>query len=147
MSKGGSKVRELLEPALHPTEVQLRQFTWIAPIGFAVMAGVLLLLGRIGLAAALGLAGVGLATMLLGLLGPRYVRPIFTLLMVLAIPIGLVLSTTALVLIYALLFVPVGLWFRVTGRDKLQRRLDPAASTYWRTRTRVREPASYVRLY
>ena len=146
MNKSG-KLRELLEPALHPTEVQLRQFTWIAPIGFGAVGLVLWLLGKISGGVALGLAGFGVLTMLLGLIGPRWVRPIFTLLMLVALPIGMVLSTVALFLIYALLFVPFALWFRVIGRDKLQRRLDRTAETYWRTRTRARDPASYVRLY
>lgn len=146
MKKSG-KLGELLEPALHPTEVQLRQFTWIAPIGFGALGLLLWLLGKVGGGVALGLAGFGVLTMLLGLREPRRVRPIFTLLMLIALPIGMVLSTVALFLIYALLFVPFGLWFRLIGRDKLLRRIDRSADTYWRVRTRAREPASYVRLY
>jgi hypothetical protein len=55
------------------------------------------------------------------------------------------LSMILLGLIYYGMFTPVGLAFRVAGRDPLHRKLDRAAKSYWQVR--ARSPASYLRLY
>lgn len=41
------------------------------------------------------------------------------------------------ILFYAVV-TPIGLVMRLTGRDPLRLRLEPEASSYWRTRPRVR---------
>ena len=46
--------------------------------------------------------------------------------------IGNVFSTIILSIIFILIFTPIGLFFRMIGKDHLQRTLDPKAKTYWR---------------
>ena len=58
-----------------------------------------------------------------------------------------VVSTLLLGLIYYGLFTPVGLLFRVLGRDSMNRKFDPTADSYWIVRDERRTPASYFRLY
>ena len=67
--------------------------------------------------------------------------------MVIAWPIGMVVATVLLAVIYYGLFTPVALIFRLTGRDKLERKLLPEATSYWKVRETPRTPASYLRLY
>ena len=47
-----------------------------------------------------------------------------------------VVNPVVLALIYGLTMVPIGLLMRLTGRDPLRLRIDPAAESYWI----VREP-------
>jgi hypothetical protein len=41
----------------------------------------------------------------------------------------------------------VGLLFRLMGRDPLQRRLEPAAASYWQPREQVTDLRRYYRQY
>ena len=134
---------------LRPSEKQLRQFGWIALVGFP-LAGVVLTQTPIGapswvLWILLGLAGAMGLCALLGL--TPVIRPVYVVMMLVSWPIGVVLSTVLLALIYYLLFTPVSLLFKLIGRDPLNRRLDRGATSYWHVREKQRAPASYVRLY
>jgi len=42
-----------------------------------------------------------------------------------------VVNPVVLVLIYGVAMVPIGLLMRLTGRDPLRLKLDPAADSYW----------------
>ena len=48
-----------------------------------------------------------------------------------AFPIGMVIGTLALVLVFYGVITPIGLVFRLIGRDPLHRRYDREASSYW----------------
>ena len=77
---------------------------------------------------------------------PEYSDPMFAV----AMPIGFVLSLVVMRLIYYLVFTPMALWFRLRGRDAMERTLLPDADTYWtdhRDISRPRSPSSYMRLY
>ncbi len=134
---------------LKPKNETVRQFGWVALFGFP-LAGLALtqwpgslpintLWVLVGLGVACGLAAVANV--------PVILRPIYLAMTLLAFPIGLMISTVLLSTIYFLLFTPVGLFFRLTGKDPLERRIDPSAPTYWRTRGTQRAPSSYLRLY
>jgi len=75
------------------------------------------------------------------------VRWVYVGLMVVAFPIGLVVSNVLLGLIYLLMFTPMALWFRLIGRDAMRRRLDPEAVTYWEERDPDVPPKRYFRLF
>lgn len=134
---------------LKPSDTQLRQFGWIALVGFPVM-GLLLTQTRLGaplwvLWVLLGLGGALGLCALLKLTPP--IKPVYVVMMLVSFPIGVVLSTVLLALIYYLLFTPVGLLFKLLGRDPLHRKIDRAAASYWHVRETQRTPASYLRLY
>lgn len=89
------------------------------------------------------LAGV---TGLVGVVTPSAVRPIFRTWMIVAFPIGWLLSRTMLALLYFLLFTPVALAFRLMGRDVLgRRRTNP--DSYWRTRTNIKDVKRYLQQF
>ncbi len=132
---------------LRPSEQQLRQFAWISLLGFPLISWVLIhmILG-LSLTVVLTVGAVGPVVLVLGLINPKLVWPVYVLLMLIALPIGFVVSAVLLRLIYYLLFTPIALWFRLTGKDAMNRRFQPEADSYW-TDHAGRDPASYLRLY
>jgi hypothetical protein len=68
---------------------------------------------------------------LLALVAPRTLRPLYIALSVLAWPIGMVVGTVLLALVYYVVVTPVGLVFRLVGRDPMHRRFDREAASYW----------------
>jgi hypothetical protein len=51
-----------------------------------------------------------------------------------SLPIGWAVSFILLAAFYFLLLTPLGLFFRLIGRDTLGRKFDPDAESYWLTR-------------
>jgi len=135
-----------------PTTDKLRQFGWVALFGFPLIAVVVLynwLAWQPNLVVYILLA-LGGVSGLLAATAPRALQPIYVAMMLIAIPIGFVISMVLLRLIYYLLFTPMALWFRFRGRDTMNRTLDPDCETYWqdhRDISRPRTPGSYLRLY
>jgi hypothetical protein len=82
-----------------------------------------------------------------GLVWPALVRPVFVGAMALTFPLGWLLSKVILALVYYGLFTPLAVLFRLTGRDVLARRRDPAASTYWAPKPQPAGPHSYFRQF
>src|SRR5207302_438434 len=105
---------------------------------FAVLLGVFLgglggweFFGRDKEALALVLAGVALLVVVVGLLFPAAVRPVFVSWMVLVYPVGWLTSHLVLACLFYCVFTPVGLFFKLVGRDALHRRFRPEQESYW----------------
>lgn len=91
-----------------------------------------------------GLAGVcGLFALIL----PVVLRPLYVLLTAISLPIGFVLSHVLMALVFYGLLTPIGLFFRMTGRDPLDRKFDRSASTYWVARESVKDVTRYYRQF
>jgi hypothetical protein len=93
------------------------------------------------------LAAVFAAAALVGVWGcfrPGDLRPIFVGWMVLAFPIGWVVSLVALAVLFYGVFTPIGLAFRLAGRDFLKLRRDANAETYWEPMVLSSDPKSYL---
>jgi len=127
---------------LHPTAAQLRQFGWIGLAAFPLLGyawgGFHPSVPWLG--AALGTACGGLA-----LAWPRGLKPLFLALSIVVFPVGLVVGEIAMAVTFYALFAPLGLMFRLLGRDALQRKFDRQASTYWQAKRQPQGPASYLR--
>jgi hypothetical protein len=124
----------------------LRQFAglWLAFFGgMAAWQG--LVRGRVGVALGIGALAVVIGG--LGLARPQLIRPIFVGWMVLAFPIGWTISLVLLGLVYYGLFLPIGLVFRLVGRDALQLRPRPNLTTYWTSRPEVADVRRYFRQF
>lgn len=124
-----------------PTQRQLRQFGLLCALALPGLAW-LWSLGSVWICA-LAFVGVVIATLAWCL--PVAVKPIFVGLMLVALPIGWVLSELILLLVYALLFVPMGCVFRCVGRDRLHRKFDRQRESYWESKSQPRSVASYYR--
>jgi len=124
----------------------LRQFAWLWLAFFgATAAWQGIMRGRVGLA--LALAALALTIGLAGLIRPQLVRPVFVAWMVLAFPIGWTISQVVLALIFYGLMTPIGLVFRLVGRDPLHRAWDPGMETYWSPKVTPADPRQYFKQY
>ena len=63
------------------------------------------------------------------------------------LPLGMLTSFMLLAAIYFFVFTPIGLMMRLVGRERLPRRFDPQAKTYWIARPPARPPESYFRQF
>ena len=74
---------------------------------------------------------------------PGAVRPVYLVLTIITYPIGFVLSYLVMAIIFYLVITPVGIVFKIIGRDSMNRKFDPSASTYWIKR----QPPDTVKRY
>jgi hypothetical protein len=132
---------------LRPPDAQLLQFGWIALFGFPAVGAVFHLFFGASSTAFWILAAVGVVVFGLSRVHPLAVLPVFDGLMIVTLPIGFVISFALTALIYYGMVTPLGLFFRLTGRDRIPKRPDRSADTYWEPRGEARPPASYFRLY
>jgi len=95
----------------------------------------------------LALAAVAVLLGVPGLLRPALLRWIFVAWMVVAFPIGWLVSWLLLALLYFLVFTPLALWFRFRGRDQLGRKPAPDHASFWEPKHTPRDPRSYFRQY
>jgi hypothetical protein len=93
------------------------------------------------------LAVLALTIGVLGLVRPRAIRLIFVGAMILAYPIGLVVSQVLLALVFFGLFLPVALIFRLRGRDALRLAPHKNLSTYWMPKTISADVRNYYRQF
>jgi len=71
-----------------------------------------------------------------GLLAPAALRPVFRVWMKFAHAMGWFNTQLLLVLLYYLIFTPVGLIMRLFRPDPLQRKIEKERSSYWKLRDR-----------
>jgi len=88
----------------------------------------------------------GLAVLLTAVL-PAGLRYAYLGLSYAALPIGLVVSTAVLLVIFYLLLTPLALVFKILGRDPLDRRLAPDLEGYWKVRRSTDDRRRYLRQY
>ena len=77
------------------------------------------------------LGGPGAVLIVLGLVAPPLLRPLYRVWMGLALVLGFVMTRVLLTLVYYLLLTPIGLLLRLFGKDPMHRHPDPEASSYW----------------
>ena len=82
-----------------------------------------------------------------GLIFPTLVRPVYVVMMAVTLPIGMVVSTVLMIVIYYLVLTPIGLLMRVFKYDPMHRRFDLAAKTYWIERPKQIAASRYFRQY
>lgn len=116
---------------------------------FSVLAGsILLAIGAVQFwradshESALAWCGAGVLFILVGLLFPRVVQPVFLGLMAVTMPIGHLVSTLVLGIVYFAVFTPMAVLFRLIGRDELRLKY-PAGSSCWKPV----EPVSDIKRY
>jgi hypothetical protein len=88
-----------------------------------------------------GLCGV------LALTAPAALRPLFVALTVVGFPIGYVVSHAVLAFLFYGVLTPIGLVFRLMGRDAMERRFDASRASYWQPRERVTDPQRYFKQF
>jgi hypothetical protein len=130
-----------------PTRKDLRVFATaclVFAVGFGIAfwvnSGVLTTISKV-------LFIVGPALFVLGMAWPPSLKYVYIALSLIAFPIGLVLGNVLMALVYYLLVTPIGLVFRLLGKDPMHRKFDPKATTYWISRSKPPEPGRYFRQF
>jgi hypothetical protein len=130
----------------HPPRKMLREFAGLWIVFFGAMA-LWQWLARGHPTAGLVLGVLALTVGPVGLVRPEWLRPIFVTWMVLAFPIGWTLSQVILGVLFYGLFLPIGLAFRLAGRDPLRLRRAPEPATYWTTKPAPAGPRRYFQQF
>jgi hypothetical protein len=121
----------LIEINWHPNRKQLRGFGIAALVASVVISSLLYLVKGLTIHWSLGIFVIGLTIFISSILSLAITRAIYICLTAVTLPIGLAVSFILLAAFYFLLLAPLGLLFRVVGRDPLQRKFDSTADTYW----------------
>ena len=129
-----------------PTTKALRQFAaaWLV---FFLAFGAHQYFARGHSRIGLTLMGSAVVIGLLGLIKPVAVRWVFVGWMVVAFPIGWLISLLMLVLMYYGILTPVAVLFRMRGRDLLKRKQNPDGTSYWLPKETPQDVRSYIRQY
>lgn len=113
---------------------ELRSFGWVVGVAFVVFWLILwgplpYLIGKGGNFPVLWIIGAVLAV--LGTVAPIVLKPLYYAWMSLALTLGFVMTRVILTIFFFVVLTPVGLVFRIIGRDALARKLDRGAESYW----------------
>jgi hypothetical protein len=129
-----------------PPRKTLRQFAglWIAFFGGNALWQALAR-GNSSLATVFGVLALTVGPV--GLARPEWMRPIYVSWMVLAFPIGWTVSQAITAALFYGLFTPIGLVFRLIGRDPLRRARRPGLETYWSAKPAAADPRRYFQQF
>ncbi|MCH7558203.1 MAG: hypothetical protein IIB56_12220 [Planctomycetes bacterium] len=137
----------LVEINWYPKRKQLQSFGKIALVASAIISLLFYLLKGVAIQWALAIFAVGFIIFASSVISLRLTRMIYVGLVAVTFPIGLVVSFTLLMAFYFLMLTPVGLFFRLIGRDALGRKFDPAADSYWLQRKPPENPERYFQQF
>lgn len=137
-----SRLSTLIDIDWHPSPRKVRQFAACAAVFLVVIASY-----AGGMSNWLWGGIIGGAVILGSWLKPAVIRPVYVAMMLVTLPIGMVLGEVALLSIFLLVFLPIGLMFRLLKRDALKRTIDRSAVSYWETCDGQPAKRSYLRRY
>ena len=89
---------------------------------------------------------VGGAVMVLSLI-PPIGRLLYIVWMGFGLTLGLVTSPIIMYALFIVLITPVALFFKITGRDTMRRKLDEKWDSYWEEYPRTDDPSRYVKQF
>ncbi|HEX7880400.1 MAG TPA: SxtJ family membrane protein [Candidatus Eisenbacteria bacterium] len=146
----------MIDLNLKPDRKHLRDFGWVALVVFGLLGAVVTWKHAIvGIhlsepatrTTAMVLWGLGALSGLLSMVRPEWNRFLYIGLMLAAFPIGFVVSHVIIAIIFFVIITPVGLVFRLMGRDALSRRFDRNAPSYWVDKKPVESVERYFRQF
>jgi len=137
----------LVEIKWHPSRKELRNFAIIALIASALIALLLYVVKGLATQWALLIFVVGFGIFLVSMISVKITRIIYLGLILMTVPIGLVVSFVLMAAFYFLLLTPLGLLFRLIGRDPLRRKFNPGTKSYWLTHQSNNSPERYFRQF
>ncbi len=146
---------KLVNLDLRPGVKQLRSFGFIALAAFGLLGTLIywkgsffgIQLGEATRGVAFTFWGIAVLSALFSLVYPRANHPLYVVLSLVAYPIGFVVSHVIMAFLFYVVITPVGLVFRLIGRDPLHRRFDPQAESYWEPHVPRKQKRSYFRQF
>jgi hypothetical protein len=121
----------MIEINWNPSRKDLRIFGIAALIASVVISLMLYIFKGIELQWISILIAVGFVIFLCSLISVKGTRMIYLGLSLVTLPIGWILSFILLAVFYYLIVTPIGLIFRLAGRDPLHRKFDSTTKSYW----------------
>ncbi|MEX2578028.1 MAG: SxtJ family membrane protein [Verrucomicrobiales bacterium] len=135
----------------NPDQKKLKQFGIISLFGFGIIGAVLGLrfdwFANDQWTVPLVLWGIGIVSSVLAFVQPAFLKPTYWILTAISAVIGPMIATFIMGAIFLLLFLPLGLIFRLKGRDELHRKILPDAASYWSGKPPAQEATRYFRQY
>jgi hypothetical protein len=131
----------------NPDRRTVRQFAALWLPLFLALVGLLVFRKTHRVPVALAVAAAGPVLGALAFFVERFGRALFVAAQTVTYPIGLVVSTVILLVLYFGVITPIGLVRRVLGRDAMERAFDRSATTYWVERGPARSAEDYFRQY
>lgn len=77
------------------------------------------------------------AFLILGLILPVVLKPVYKVWMALAVVMGFIMTKVIMVFIFYLIVTPIGLIARLTGKKILDMKVDKSAKSYWIAREKA----------
>jgi hypothetical protein len=121
----------LVEINWRPNRKDIRNFGIIALAASVILSLLLYLLKDLAIQWIIIIIGIGFIIFLSSVISAKLSRMIYVGLILVTLPIGWLVSFILLASFYFLLLTPLGLIFRLLGRDPLRRRFDSAIDSYW----------------
>ncbi len=115
----------------NPSPKDLNGFRLVSVIATTAIAVLLYAIKGLDIRWCAAIVAFGAFVWLSGLVSLTLTRYVYIVLMAVTLPIGLVVSLILMGAFYFGLITPLGLVFRLMGRDVLNRKFDPKAPTYW----------------
>jgi len=134
-----------------PDRKKLREFGWFSLAGFGLIG---LLLGwRFGWIQKgewlyPGIFwGIGILTALLARIEPMLIKPVYWIMTAISAVVGPIIATVMLGLVFLFVFLPIGLYFSLRGRDELRLRSLAGQKSHWLPADVARDPKQYFRQF
>jgi hypothetical protein len=124
----------LIEIDWNPKNKQLQNFGKIALAATFIISFLLYLLKGVAIQWVLIICAFGIIIFIISKISLKLTKLIYLGMILLTMPIGWVVSFILMAAFYFLLLAPLGLFFRLIGRDPLYRKFDPTAKSYWMSR-------------
>ena len=124
----------LIEINWNPSDKDLRNFGRVAILASILVATLLYTTKSLALGWCVLIVGIGFLFFVCSLLSMVATKWIYLSLTLITFPIGMAVSFVLLASFYYLLLTPIGLVFRLIGRDVLKRKIDISAKSYWQPR-------------
>jgi ABC-type cobalamin transport system permease subunit len=133
----------LMDINFNPDKRKLIEFGIAALIAGAAVSLLLYLFKGLAFKWVLPIFIAGFVIFTLSLVSVKITRMIYIGLAVITMPVGIAVSFIMLTIFYFLLLMPLGLIFRIAGRDILCRKFEPNAKSYWEKRHRADDSERY----
>lgn len=131
----------------NPSPKELKGFRLVALGVLPAVAVILYTLKHVAWPWCVGVAGTGVFIWASAMVSLTLTRWIYVALTVVTCPIGFVVSHVIMAVFFFGLLTPVGLVFRLMGRDVLNRKYDLSAPTYWRPHKQVHDQERYFQQF
>lgn len=128
----------------NPNRKDLRTFGIGALVATSILSVLLHFKKGLPINWAVAIVAFGLIIFISTMILPKLAKIIYVVMVAVAFPIGMVLSFVLMALFYYLILTPIGLVFRLMGRDLLDLKYRKTAHSYWIKR---RPPKSLKRYF